>query len=44
VWQNEAWYGFGFVVAAGVGLLMAATRVNARLEELEYYTFTAREG
>lgn len=44
VWQNEAWYGFGFVVAAGVGLLMAATRVNARLEELEYHTFTAREG
>ena len=39
VWQNEAWYGFGFVVASGVGLLLAATRVNTRLQELEYHTF-----
>lgn len=43
VWQNEAWYGFGFVVASGVGLLLAATRVNTRLRELEYHTF-ARGG
>ena len=44
VWQNEAWYGFGFVVASGVGLLMAATRVNTRLQELEYHTFAGDGG
>ncbi|MBL9115434.1 MAG: exopolysaccharide Pel transporter PelG [Verrucomicrobiaceae bacterium] len=37
--QNEAWYGFGFVVASSVALLIAAVRVNARLDDLEYYTF-----
>jgi uncharacterized membrane protein len=42
VLQNEAWYGFGFVVASGIGLLLAAMRVNARLEDLEYHTFTVR--
>jgi polysaccharide biosynthesis protein PelG len=43
VYQNEAWYGFGFVVAAGIGLLIAATRVNTRLQELEYHTFTVQD-
>lgn len=38
--QNEAWYGFGFVVASGVALLIAAMRVNARLASLDYHTFT----
>jgi polysaccharide biosynthesis protein PelG len=37
--RNEAWYGFGFVVATSVALLIAATRVNARLDDLEYHTF-----
>ncbi len=41
VLQNEAWYGFGFVAASGIGLLIAAMRVNARLASLEYHTFTA---
>ncbi len=40
--QNEAWYGFGFVVASGVALLIAAMRVNARLASLEYHTFNAK--
>jgi uncharacterized membrane protein len=40
--QNEAWYGFGFVVASGVALLIAAMRVNARLAALEYHTFNAK--
>ncbi len=43
VLQNEAWYGFGFVVASATGLLIAATRVNARLQDLEYHTFTVQE-
>ncbi len=43
VMQNEAWYGFGFVVAAGLALFIAATRVNARLDELEYHTFRVQE-
>ena len=42
VLENEAWYGFGFVVASGLGLFIAATRVNQRLADLEYHTFTAR--
>ena len=37
--ENEAWYGFGFVSAAGVALFLAAMRVNRHLEELEYRTF-----
>ena len=37
--ENEAWYGFGFVVAAGLALLLAASRVNHHLEHLEYRTF-----
>lgn len=37
--RNEAWYGFGFVVASSVALLIAATRVNNRLDDLEYHTF-----
>jgi uncharacterized membrane protein len=40
--QNEAWYGFGFVVASSVALLIAGRRVNARLEDLEYHTFNSR--
>ena len=40
--QNEAWYGFGFVVASGVALLIAAMRVNTRLAALEYHTFNAK--
>jgi len=40
--QNEAWYGFGFVVASGCALFIAAIRVNQRLENLEYNTFCAQ--
>ena len=43
VLQNEAWYGFCFVVASATGLLIAATRLNARLQDLEYLTFTVQE-
>ena len=39
VMQNEAWYGFGFVVASGLALFIAAARVNSRLDHLEYHTF-----
>jgi uncharacterized membrane protein len=42
IMQNEAWYGFGFVVASSVGLLIAAVRVNTRLDDLEYHTFNPR--
>ncbi|MCB1236448.1 MAG: exopolysaccharide Pel transporter PelG [Verrucomicrobiae bacterium] len=38
---NEAWYGFGFVVAAGVAMFIAAWRVNARLARFEYRVFAA---
>lgn len=41
--QNEAWYGFGFVVAAGLALFIATLRVNSRLDDLEYHTFRLRE-
>ncbi len=44
VLKNEAWYGFGFVLASALGLLIAATRVNSRLQDLEYHTFTANDG
>lgn len=43
VTQNEAWYGFGFVVASGLALFIAAIRVNSRLDDLEYHTFRIRE-
>ncbi len=42
--QDEAWYGFGFVAATGLGLLIAALRVNQRLDQLEYRTFCAQAG
>lgn len=37
--MNEAWYGFGFVVAAGLALLIVTQRVNhhtARMEEMVF--------
>lgn len=37
--QNEAWYGFGFVIAAGLATFIATHRVNRRIEDLEYNTF-----
>lgn len=42
--ENEAWYGFGFVVAAGLALLLAASRVNRHLAELEFRTFCVSGG
>lgn len=40
--KNEAWYGFGFVIAAGLGMIIAGWRVNRRMGELEYYIFAAQ--
>jgi uncharacterized membrane protein len=42
--QNEAWYGFGFVVATALALFIAALRVNQRIEQLEYRTLCAQAG
>ncbi|MBL9151242.1 MAG: exopolysaccharide Pel transporter PelG [Verrucomicrobiales bacterium] len=39
VLANEAWYGFGFVVAAGAAMFITAWRVNARLARFEYHVF-----
>lgn len=36
---NEAWYGFGFVVAAGAAMFVAALRVNYRIARFEYHVF-----
>lgn len=41
--ENEAWYGFGFVMAAALSLFMATARVNSHLEKLEYNTFCRAE-
>jgi uncharacterized membrane protein len=40
--KNEAWYGFGFVVAAGLAMVIAGWRANNRVSELEYYVFSAQ--
>ncbi len=39
---NEAWYGFGFVVAAGAAMTIAAIRANQRAAVLEYHVFTPK--
>jgi uncharacterized membrane protein len=44
LFQDESWYGFGFVVAAGLALFLAAMRVNQRIDQLEYRTFCAQAG
>lgn len=44
LFQNEAWYGFGFVAAAGLALFVAALRVNQRIDQLEFRTFCAQSG
>ncbi len=36
---NEGWYGYGFVIAAGLGMILAGWRVNVRLANLEYHLF-----
>ncbi|MBP7948457.1 MAG: exopolysaccharide Pel transporter PelG [Verrucomicrobiales bacterium] len=36
---TEAWYGFGFVVAAGLGMLIVASRLNHRVARLEEMAF-----
>jgi len=41
---NEAWYGYGFVIAAGLAMVLAGWRVNSRLEKLEYHVFTSSQG
>jgi uncharacterized membrane protein len=40
---DERWYGFGFVVAAAVGMVLAARFANYHLHLLEYETFTAQD-
>lgn len=39
VLANEAWYGFGFVLAAGAAMFITAWRVNARIARFEYHVF-----
>lgn len=36
---SEAWYGYGFVVAAGLALFVAMARVNQRMARFEYHVF-----
>jgi uncharacterized membrane protein len=36
---SEAWYGFGFVAAAGAAMLVATWRVNRRLSRFEFHVF-----
>jgi uncharacterized membrane protein len=36
---NEAWYGIGFVFAAGFALMIALVRVNHRLTNMESHIF-----
>ncbi|HRX56262.1 MAG TPA: exopolysaccharide Pel transporter PelG, partial [Verrucomicrobiales bacterium] len=37
--SSEAWYGYGFVVAAGLALLVSMMRVNQRMARFEYHVF-----
>lgn len=39
---GERWYGLGFLVAAAVGLFVAALRVNHHLQNLDYDVFTSQ--
>jgi polysaccharide biosynthesis protein PelG len=39
--MNEAWYGFGFVVAAGLALLIVSHRVNHHVARMEEMVFRA---
>ena len=39
---NEACFGFGFVVAAALGMALAAWRANGRVSQLESYIFRAQ--
>ncbi len=36
---NEKWFGFGFVAASGLAMVIAGRRVNQRLADLEYQVF-----
>ena len=36
---NEAWYGFGFVLAAATAVLIASARINRRFTDFEYHVF-----
>lgn len=36
---SEKWFGFGFVVASGLAMVIAGRRVNQRLADLEYQVF-----
>lgn len=39
---GQRWFGFGFFVASGVALVIAAVRVNKHLDNLVYDTFTSQ--
>jgi len=39
---GERWFGLGFMVASGVGVVMAASWVNKHLRDLEFFTFTSQ--
>ena len=40
--EGERWFGVGFLVAAGAGMLLAAFYVNYHLHHLEHHTFAAQ--
>ena len=40
IYAGERWYGVGFTIAAGVGMVMTALFVNYHVRNLEYDTFT----
>jgi uncharacterized membrane protein len=39
--MSEAWYGFGFVVASGLALLIVTHRVNHHVARMEEMVFRA---
>lgn len=39
---GERWFGFGFLAATAVGMVITASRVNHHLRNLEYDTFTSQ--
>ena len=40
IYAGERWYGVGFTVAAGIGMVLTALFVNHHVRNLEYDTFT----
>lgn len=42
IFAGQRWFGLGFLVASAISLALAATRVNYRLANLDYETFTSQ--